>query len=173
MKRGNSFRLIAFTPRVGLEPTTLRLTAECSTIELSRIIRRGPSSTGSGPLRLSRTAGPAGFASTCLQNRIYKLHPFHLSRSSPRPISSSQLHALQRFHLCPINLIVSQGSYRLRMGYLISRGASRLDAFSVYPFQARLPGCTPGNVTGTPAACPSRSSRTKDSSSQISSAHAG
>ena len=26
------------TPRVGLEPTTLRLTAECSTIELSRII---------------------------------------------------------------------------------------------------------------------------------------
>ena len=25
-------------PRVGLEPTTLRLTAECSTIELSRII---------------------------------------------------------------------------------------------------------------------------------------
>ena len=29
---------VAFTPRVGLEPTTLRLTAECSTIELSRII---------------------------------------------------------------------------------------------------------------------------------------
>ena len=27
------------TPRVGLEPTTLRLTAECSTIELSRIKR--------------------------------------------------------------------------------------------------------------------------------------
>ena len=26
------------TPRVGLEPTTTRLTAECSTIELSRII---------------------------------------------------------------------------------------------------------------------------------------
>ena len=26
------------TPPVGLEPTTLRLTAECSTIELSRII---------------------------------------------------------------------------------------------------------------------------------------
>ena len=29
---------VAFTPRVGLEPTTLRLTAECSTIELSRNI---------------------------------------------------------------------------------------------------------------------------------------
>ena len=26
-----------FAPRVGLEPTTTRLTAECSTIELSRI----------------------------------------------------------------------------------------------------------------------------------------
>ncbi len=31
------------TPRVGLEPTTTRLTAECSTIELSRIIRHMPS----------------------------------------------------------------------------------------------------------------------------------
>ena len=28
-------------PRVGLEPTTLRLTAECSTIELSRKINTG------------------------------------------------------------------------------------------------------------------------------------
>ena len=28
------------TPRVGLEPTTTRLTAECSTIELSRIIKK-------------------------------------------------------------------------------------------------------------------------------------
>ena len=30
--------LLRHTPRVGLEPTTLRLTAECSAIELSRII---------------------------------------------------------------------------------------------------------------------------------------
>ena len=29
---------LSLTPRVGLEPTTTRLTAECSTIELSRII---------------------------------------------------------------------------------------------------------------------------------------
>ena len=29
---------ILTAPRVGLEPTTTRLTAECSTIELSRII---------------------------------------------------------------------------------------------------------------------------------------
>ena len=32
------FTLIYITPRVGLEPTTPRLTAACSTIELSRII---------------------------------------------------------------------------------------------------------------------------------------
>ena len=52
---------------------------------------------------------------------------------SPRPISNSQLHVLLRFHLCPIYLVVFKGSYYLRTGYLILRGASRLDAFSVYP----------------------------------------
>ena len=93
--------------------------------------------------------------------------------SSPRPISSSQLHALRHFHPCPINLVVFKGVYSFRMGYLISRGASRLDAFSVYPFRTWLPGRRLGSLTGTPAVRPSRSSRTKDSSSQISYAHAG
>ena len=93
--------------------------------------------------------------------------------SSPHPISNSQLHALLHFHLRPIYLIVSEGVYSLRMGYLILRGASRLDAFSVYPFQTWLPGHRPGGLTGTPEVCPSRSSRTKDSSSQISCARAG
>ena len=72
--------------------------------------------------------------------------------SSPRPISSSQLHTLPHFHLCPIYLVVFKGSYFFRMGYLILRGASRLDAFSVYPFQAWLPGRRLGSLTGTPAA---------------------
>ena len=93
--------------------------------------------------------------------------------SSPRPISDSQLHVLPHFHLCPINLVVFKGVYSFRMGYLILRGASRLDAFSVYPFRAWLPGYRLGSLTGAPAARPSRSSRTKDSSSQISYAHAG
>ena len=92
---------------------------------------------------------------------------------SPRPISNSQLHALLHFHLCPIYLVVFKGSYFFRMGYLILRGASRLDAFSVYPFQTWLPGHGLSNPTGPPAVRPSRSSRTKDSSSQISYAHAG
>ena len=93
---------------------------------------------------------------------------FLLSWSSPRPISNSQLHALRHFHLCPIYLVVFKGSYFLRMGYLILRGASRLDAFSVYPGPTWLPGHAPGGATGPPAVSPSRSSRTKDSSSQIS-----
>ena len=92
---------------------------------------------------------------------------------SPRPISDSQLHTLPHFHLCPIYLVVFKGSYYLRMGYLILRGASRLDAFSVYPVPTWLPGYAFGNATGAPEVSPSRSSRTKDSSSQISYAHAG
>ena len=93
--------------------------------------------------------------------------------SSPHPISNSQLHVLPHFHLCPIYLVVFKGVYFIRMGYLILRGASRLDAFSVYPFRTWLPGHEPGCSTGPPAVRPSRSSRTKDSSSQISCAHAG
>ena len=60
-------------------------------------------------------------------------------RISPRPISNSQLKVLLLLHLCPIYLVLSKGSYFFRMGYLILRWASRLDAFSVYPFQTRLP----------------------------------
>ena len=59
-------------------------------------------------------------------------------RSSPHPISSSQLHVLPHFHPCPIYLVVFKGVYFFRMGYLILRGASRLDAFSVYPFRTWL-----------------------------------
>ena len=66
-----------------------------------------------------------------------------------------------------------QGVLLISEGYLILRGASRLDAFSVYPFQTWLLGHGFGNPTDTPEVRPSRSSRTKDSSSQISSAHAG
>ena len=88
---------------------------------------------------------------TYLQNHILLFFPISLSFStsffssrstlawlSPRPISDSQLHTLLYFHLCPIYLVVFKGSYYLRMGYLVLRGASRLDAFSVYPFPAWL-----------------------------------
>ena len=67
--------------------------------------------------------------------RFLELLPFW---SSPRPISNSQLHTLLHFHLCPIYLIVSQGSYFLMDGISHLGGASRLDAFSVYPFRTWL-----------------------------------
>ena len=66
-----------------------------------------------------------------------------------------------------------QGVLLPKEGYLILRGASRLDAFSVYPFQTWLLCYALGSTTDTPAVRPSRSSRTKDSSYQISSACAG
>ena len=116
--------------------------------------------------RLS-TGKPAPFHSCSI------LTALSASWSSPHPISDSQLHALLHFHPCPIYLVVFKGVYFFRMGYLILRGASRLDAFSVYPFRAWLLGRRLGSLTDTPAARPSRSSRTKDSSSQISYAHAG
>src|SRR5205807_8571659 len=56
--------------------------------------------------------------------------------SSPRPISTGLLRASPPFQIRPINLVVSQGSYSLKgMGELISRPASRLDAFSGYPIR--------------------------------------
>ena len=77
------------------------------------------------------------------QNHILNFIRFLLPKPSwlsPRPISDSQLHVLPHFHLCPIYLVVFKGSYYLRMGYLILRGASRLDAFSVYPVPTWLLG---------------------------------
>ena len=58
-------------------------------------------------------------------------------------------------------------------GNLILKLASRLDAFSAYHIQTWLPGDAPGGTTGTPEVCPSRSSRTRESSPQISYAHDG
>ena len=88
-----------------------------------------------------------------------------------------RLVAVSSIHYCTSTSALSTSSssrgLTLAMGYLILRGASRLDAFSVYPFQAWLPCHGIGMPTGTPAARPSRSSRTKDSSSQISFARAG
>ena len=122
---------IRSAPRVGLEPTTTRLTAECSTIELSRIISL---------LRLilySLTDVPSKPNKHYLLSLIFSLPDFRLQLwSSPRPISTCQLHTLLYFHLMPIYLILSKGSYLL--GYLILRGASRLDAFSVYPCRTWL-----------------------------------
>ena len=193
------------TPRVGLEPTTPRLTAVCSTIELSRIIEvyifktahcvtsvtdyiwksslmnlpycitghPVTSVTRCHLLRKCRTKHSSWTAGTPALIPSVSCAAYTAFWSNPRPISNGQLHALLHFHLRPIYLVVFKGSYFFRMGHLILRGASRLDAFSVYPFWTWLLCHASGNAADTPAVRPSRSSRTKDSSSQISYAHAG
>ena len=67
----------------------------------------------------------------------------------------------------------SSRGLRLATGDLILRGASRLDAFSVYPVRTWLLCRAVGTTTDPPAVRPPRSSRTKGSSSQISCARAG
>ena len=55
---------------------------------------------------------------------------------SPRLISTGQLNLLLGLHFRPINPIVSREPYPIKwVGYLISKQASRLDAFSGYPFR--------------------------------------
>src|SRR5579875_2768345 len=56
--------------------------------------------------------------------------------ASPRPISTGQLHALPHFHFRPINPLFWRGPYQVDpVGDLILKRASRLDAFSGYPFR--------------------------------------
>ena len=199
-------------PRVGLEPTTLRLTAECSAIELLRHIvviwnislriiwiRRRPTLPGRfqpSTISVLRLNFCVRYGNRWIPQAIitgnfvwllstpWKPHreltwnvPTSLQltfRSSPRPISIIKLHPLPNFHRWPIYLIVSEGSYLLlAVAILFSRGASRLDAFSVYPFRTSLPSCALGSTTVAPEVRPSRSSRTRDSSCQNSCAHDG
>ena len=145
--------------------TQLRLTADTSQLRCSESFASQMSSLYHECLSVNKL--------TPLHSS-YILTAFSAIRASPRPISNSQLRTLLHFHLCPIYLVVFKGSYFLnRMGYLILRGASRLDAFSGYPGRTWLLGRRLGSLTDAPAVRPSRSSRTKDSSSQISYAHAG
>src|SRR5918999_2041938 len=105
-----------------------------------------------------------------------KLHSEHTqcSKSRPRAISTGPLNALPRLHVPPINVVVSHGSYSLKgMGSLISRWASRLDAFSGYPIRTWLISGAVGTTTDTPEVRSLRSSRTRSDSSQASSAHGG
>ena len=56
-------------------------------------------------------------------------------------------------------------------GDLVLEEAWRLDAFSAYPLRTRLTSVAPGGTTGTPSVRPPRSSRTVESSPQVSFAH--
>ena len=133
------------------------------------------------PIIQSYKKKPCSISGTQLSSLIYLQnctlnHPFSVfpkpSWLSPRPISDSQLHTLLRFHLCPIYLVVFKGSYscdgisHLEGGFTL-RCLQRLSL----PDLATRPW--DWFSTDTPVVSPSRSSRTKDSSSQISYAHAG
>jgi len=96
-----------------------------------------------------------------------------LHGQASRAISTGKLSASPRLHTPPINLVVFQGPSggSRPQGGLILGGASRLDAFSGYPVRTWLPGDASGETTGTPAVRPLRSSRTRSSFPQTSSAH--
>ena len=117
------YSIMIETPRVGLEPTTTRLTAECSTIELSRII-------------YNKTT----YLIRCLFtlfNILSKLHTdpiFLFDQALDRLVTVSSMRC--RTSTSALSTLYSP---RGLTGYLILRGASRLDAFSVYPFRTWLP----------------------------------
>ena len=127
--------------------------------------------SGPPPLRALR---PHRVPRTCpLETQI-------LGGQAARPFSTGQLNVSPRLHLRPINVVVSNGpsvrhstEVECLKGDLILRPASRLDAFSGYPFRTWLPGGALGRTTGTPEVRPPRSSRTRGRPSQISCARSG
>ena len=86
-----------------------------------------------------------------------------------RPISIGKLRLLPALHIRPINLVFCEGaSGAYATGDLILGWASHLDAFSGYPDRTQLPSDATGVTTGTLEVRPTRSSRTRVSSPQIS-----
>ncbi len=101
-----------------------------------------------------------------------------LSRTRIEPVVQALglLVSLSSIHYCTYTCDLSTRSLRVTLptsvvGYLILRWASRLDAFSVYPIRTRLLSYALGSTTDAPVVRPTRSSRTKVSSFQISCAH--
>ena len=150
MKRPRSGDKIRATPRGGPWKNRRRptLPGGCppSTIGAERL--NGSVRNGKRCFPLAISPPKRSRRSVNLENRTRRTRvPPPLSRpgaagrnkypSSPRPISTGLLTALLQVHSRPINLVVYQGPYSLKgMGELISRKASRLDAFSGYPCRA-------------------------------------
>ena len=92
--------------------------------------------------------------------------------SSRSAVRTGRLRRSPAVHSRPIDLVVSQEpSDAARHGNLVLKRASRLDAFSAYPFPTWLPGDAPSGTAGTPEVGPPQSSRTRGDPSQVSSAH--
>ena len=89
-----------------------------------------------------------------------------------RTVSIARLNTSLCVHLRPINQMISLGplGWLNHQGSLVLGRASRLDAFSGYPFRTQLPGSALGRTTGRPEVRPPRSSRTKGRAPQTSNA---
>ena len=128
-----SGRLLSEEPAATYSPGPLRRPSTIGAVGLNCSVRNGkrcfPHAKATGNCRDRVSADPQNH--TACQHHGYQKYP-----SSPRPISTGLLRVLPRFQIRPINLVVYQGSYSLKgMGELISRSASRLDAFSGYPIR--------------------------------------
>ena len=92
--------------------------------------------------------------------------------SSRSAVRTGRLRRSPAVHSRPIDLVVFQEPSDLfGHGNLVLKRASRLDAFSAYPFPTWLPGGAPSGTAGTPEVGPPQSSRTRGDPSQVSSAH--
>ena len=205
-------------PRVGLEPTTPRLTAECSAIELLRNMESGDDLSsravtsqvlsalrsltsvfgmGTGgtfsplsPEIFEYVSYPQNYTGSDVftpfgsdQEPDFRNQTFVIESALQIPQTFSDqaldLLVLATFHITAFTAPTYQPC-RLQgvlltyvMGYLFLRGASRLDAFSVYPVRTSLPCYAVGTTTVAPEVRPLRSSRTRSSSSHVSYAHDG
>ena len=181
------------TPRVGLEPTTLRLTAGCSTIELSRkfVPLRGTkqdfrsAKTCSGlakPLQASQTLKIAHIqVIPCVSCRSFFSSPsafsFHFVACLLLDQALDLLVPVSCTHFCastsgllPCRL---QGVLLLADGISLLEGGFTLRCLQRLSLPDLATRPWDGFPTDTPAVRPFRSSRTKNSSSQISYAHDG
>ena len=117
------------------------------------------------------------FLTSCIRPVIFSIFPLvslvlnSLDQVLDRLVSASFY--VTAFTPLTYHLVVFQGSYFFRMGYLFLRWASRLDAFSVYPLRISLPSCALGRTTVAPVMRSLRSSRTRSNSSHVSFAHDG
>ena len=98
------------------------------------------------------------------------LPPLGVGCVSCFPVSTGRLHPLRGFHVRPIDHVFCMGGSKTRGSYgiLILERASRLDAFSGYPFRTQPTGGATGVTTGVPEVRPPRSSRTMGRSPQYS-----
>jgi len=92
--------------------------------------------------------------------------------SSRSAVRTGRLRRSPAVHSRPIDLVVFQEpSDPAGHGNLVLKRASRLDAFSAYPFPTWLPDDAPSGTAGTPEVGPPQSSRTRGDPSQVSYAH--